>query len=200
MNSSRRQKIMQAAEALFSQRRFHEITMEDVAQQAGVGKGTLYRYFHDKDALFFEVAAAGFDALCRLVTSERERSPQFRTCLLRISRSISDFHHHRRQLMHMMQAEERRAMWTRGELRDVWMSKKAQLTSAVSRVLDEGKREGLIRADIPLDVLAVFLLGMLRTRGRDCLAHSGPSVSHEHLVSLFLQGAAARSPESGGTP
>ncbi|NJL30924.1 MAG: TetR/AcrR family transcriptional regulator, partial [Phycisphaerales bacterium] len=32
-------------------------------QAAGVGKGTIYRYFKDKDDLFFSTAAQGFEDL-----------------------------------------------------------------------------------------------------------------------------------------
>ena len=35
-------RIMEAAERLFTSRRFHEITLEEVAQAAKVGKGTIY--------------------------------------------------------------------------------------------------------------------------------------------------------------
>lgn len=37
--------------------------MEDVAKQAGVGKGTIYRYFSNKDELYFELAVSGFDSI-----------------------------------------------------------------------------------------------------------------------------------------
>ena len=46
-------KMLEAAAQLFSSQRFHEVRMEDIAVAAGVGKGTLYRYFRDKDALYY---------------------------------------------------------------------------------------------------------------------------------------------------
>jgi AcrR family transcriptional regulator len=45
--------MLDAAARLFGTQRFHEVRMEDIAAEAGVGKGTLYRYFTDKDELFF---------------------------------------------------------------------------------------------------------------------------------------------------
>lgn len=44
--------ILKAAADLFASQRFHEVRMDDIALAAEVGKGTLYRYFADKDKLY----------------------------------------------------------------------------------------------------------------------------------------------------
>lgn len=46
-----RTRILAAAEALFAERGVAAVSMDDVAQAAGVGKGTLYRRFGDKAGL-----------------------------------------------------------------------------------------------------------------------------------------------------
>jgi AcrR family transcriptional regulator len=46
-----RQRILGAAETLFGQRGATNVSMEEVARAAGVGKGTLYRRFPDRAAL-----------------------------------------------------------------------------------------------------------------------------------------------------
>ena len=46
------EKILAAAAQLFATHRFHEARMEDIAALAEVGKGTLYRYFKDKEELY----------------------------------------------------------------------------------------------------------------------------------------------------
>src|SRR6516164_700405 len=45
-------KMLDAAGRLFGSQRFHEVRMEDIAAEAEVGKGTLYRYFSDKEELY----------------------------------------------------------------------------------------------------------------------------------------------------
>src|SRR3989442_15293376 len=44
--------MLEAAARLFGNQHFHEVRMDDVATEAGVGKGTIYRYFEDKDELY----------------------------------------------------------------------------------------------------------------------------------------------------
>jgi AcrR family transcriptional regulator len=51
----RRDAILAAALEEFSARGFAAARLEDVAQRAGVGKGTIYLHFRDKEALFQEL-------------------------------------------------------------------------------------------------------------------------------------------------
>src|SRR5262252_5911082 len=46
-----RQRILAAAEELFARRGADNVTMEDIAQAAGVGKGTLYRRYPDRASI-----------------------------------------------------------------------------------------------------------------------------------------------------
>ena len=46
-----RAKILAAAEELFTARGAAEVTMEDIARAAGVGRGTLYRRYPDRTAI-----------------------------------------------------------------------------------------------------------------------------------------------------
>jgi TetR/AcrR family transcriptional regulator, cholesterol catabolism regulator len=53
----RRQRIVEAGLSLLRNHEHHQIQMKDVASEAGVALGTLYRYFQSKDHLFAEVLA-----------------------------------------------------------------------------------------------------------------------------------------------
>jgi AcrR family transcriptional regulator len=45
-------KILDAAQKLFNTRGLRKTTVEDIARDAGIGKGTIYNYFEDKEAIF----------------------------------------------------------------------------------------------------------------------------------------------------
>ena len=49
--ASKREDIERAALALFAERGFHGTSMPELAKAAGVGPGTIYRHFENKDAL-----------------------------------------------------------------------------------------------------------------------------------------------------
>jgi len=190
---------MRAAEGLFTSRRFHEITLDDVAREAGVGKGTIYRYFTNKDDLFFQTAMNGFDELCDLLESAAPGDGPFAKQLLSACKQIGTFFRKRRPLFRMMQNEESRMHWCRGELRRQWTSHRKRMASAVANIIRRGIEKGAVREDIPAEFLAGILLGMLRTHARNLAETLGESGSLQIVVDLFLQGAGAVSRRRSAT-
>jgi AcrR family transcriptional regulator len=63
-DEKKRQLIAATAARLFATRPFHKVKLDDVAAEAGVGKGTLYIYFKSKDELYFWLL---YDSFSRLV-------------------------------------------------------------------------------------------------------------------------------------
>jgi AcrR family transcriptional regulator len=55
--NARYKRVIRAAEELFKKVGFRAVTMELVAREADVAKGTLYTYFKNKDELFLAVCA-----------------------------------------------------------------------------------------------------------------------------------------------
>jgi AcrR family transcriptional regulator len=53
-----RQQVLEAAARLFAERGVQAVTMDEIAQAAGVGKGTLYRRYSDKGQLVMALMGA----------------------------------------------------------------------------------------------------------------------------------------------
>lgn len=186
--------IMNVAERLFTTRRFHEITTDAIAAEAGVGKGTIYRYFRDKEDLFFQTAMSGFDELCDLVRQGSADGGPFQQQLLEACTKVRGFFDRRWPLLRLMHSEEMRALVSKGEVHRRMMAHKRDLESAVSEIVERGVAEGAIRSDVPPKVLAAFLLGMLRTHARDLPIAPGPTPRLDLVVDLFCRGAGRTAP------
>lgn len=65
--SERREAILAAALEEFSARGFAATRLDDVAQRAGVAKGTIYLYFRDKESLFQELVRAMLSPLVGVI-------------------------------------------------------------------------------------------------------------------------------------
>jgi AcrR family transcriptional regulator len=69
----RRDSILRAARCVFARQGFADTVVDDIADQAGIGKGTLYLYFRSKEDIYM---AALLEDARRLNTATRERMQQ----------------------------------------------------------------------------------------------------------------------------
>jgi AcrR family transcriptional regulator len=75
---ARRRTILGAAARMLQRRSYGELTMAEVARKCGLAKGTLYLYFHSKEALFLaaledELAEWFADLTVQLATIDPQR-------------------------------------------------------------------------------------------------------------------------------
>jgi len=187
-HNNKLKQIMLVVEKLATNRRFHEITLDEIAEAAGVGKGTIYRYFADKDDLFFQVATSGFEELCELLKRTVPCDSSFTEELLSACKQITLFFADRRQLLQMMQTEANLAYWRKGKIRQRWLDKRKMLVNALADIFCNGIAEGMLRTDISAEVMATYLLGLLRIRARDLQDMPENMKNCKLLVDMFLNG------------
>jgi AcrR family transcriptional regulator len=105
--TDKRECILQAALELFAERGFHGTVVPLVAERAGVGTGTLYRYFESKEALvntlFRRWKSALFESMLRDLPLELSPRQQFhelwqRLCQFALDHPVVfnflELHHH----------------------------------------------------------------------------------------------------------
>src|SRR5512135_2087611 len=66
----RHEEILEAARRVFAQKGFRDTSVDEIAQAAGVAKGTVYLYYSSKEAIY---TAALEDGLRRLIDDVRAR-------------------------------------------------------------------------------------------------------------------------------
>lgn len=178
----KREQILRAAERHFSDSRFDEVLMEDVAQRAGVGKGTIYRYFADKEALYAAVVSEGFSRLLdELRGSNEEADPVAR--LRRIVEAIVGFLSRNRPVSRLMGRDE--GVDRRDHCRE-WKQRRGQLVDEVKAVLEQGAQSGFFDVRHP-HTDAQILLGIVRSSLRANEGLSPEQITDETL-RVFLHG------------
>jgi AcrR family transcriptional regulator len=78
--NSKRDMILETAYDLFLNKGYWDTKIIDIADAAGIGKGTVYEYFESKDEIFFELfktkVAAGYESLselpCKKISCEKK--------------------------------------------------------------------------------------------------------------------------------
>ena len=74
VSAFRRDQILAAAHGVFASRGFKEATVGDIADAAGIAKGTLYLYFKSKDEIYWAALHRGLDELHALTRTALARA------------------------------------------------------------------------------------------------------------------------------
>src|SRR2546421_12562691 len=62
--------ILEAARKVFAKKGFHEATVDDIAEAAGVAKGTVYLYYESKRDVYFAALKFGIGQMYSLLLDE----------------------------------------------------------------------------------------------------------------------------------
>ncbi len=77
---ARKKDILDTALRLFSQKGYHNVKVDDIAEQVGLSKGTLYLYFENKEKLFFSIIRERADLLFKYLTEAVQCEQSFMKC------------------------------------------------------------------------------------------------------------------------
>jgi TetR/AcrR family fatty acid metabolism transcriptional regulator len=185
--ADRRKKVVAAAAELFAERRFGEVRMEEISQLAGVGKGTLYTYFADKEELYFAVVFDGISRLNEglLQSAGSSRPPEER--LRQMVRELVSFFSRNRPFFRLMSVEDSRSEGGKGENRRRWREERRVQLEAMERVLRDGQEEGALAVgDAHLE--ACILRDMVRSVIMSSKGRLSVGEMVDTILGVFMDG------------
>lgn len=159
----RREEIISAAERLFFTNGINETTMDEIAEEAELAKGTLYLYFRSREDIHLAIASRGIARLNEMTQGLSELKVRAIEKLVKLGWIFIDFSKkfpdYVRTLMFMDAADVRNYSMSREELKDV-IFRETPLR-LVLEFVDQGVRDGSIRRDIPPQIIANTLWSQL---------------------------------------
>ena len=183
----RKKQVIKEAARLFSAKRFDEVLMDDIAQQAGVGKGTIYTYFADKEELYFAVVFDGISRLNEKLQSKADRQQDPELELKRMVHAIVSFFSQNRFFFRLMSKEDGRSESGKGENRKRWHDERRIQLEAIETVLRNGVEDGVFAVENPAVEAAIF-----RDMVRSAMIHSGGELTVDEITDtimrIFLRG------------
>lgn len=158
--NQKRYDILSSARILFRKNGFHNTKMEDIAQTAGVGKGTLYEYFKNKQEIFDETCVdcvkslrEHMEEICIMDISFKDKLK----LLFNVGRNSVNDDFEKNPIDYIMSYKN-------------IISEKVVITmfdhiSAMNKIIVEiinnGKEEGIVRMDIPSELIACSIVGTM---------------------------------------
>ncbi len=178
--------ILEALERVMKDRRFDEITVDEVAEEAGVGKGTVYRHFEDKENLFFEMVrsflveeTAALKVVAGASLEPREKMITFGE---EMSRQILLHGEFIRTMRKIGSASEGSRM-----SHDIMREHHTRLGGIIERMLCEAEGAGILRPGLDYKQVICVFKGMVMSRSMR-LMHGGGDVPVAALVDMILEG------------
>ncbi|HLE28453.1 MAG TPA: TetR/AcrR family transcriptional regulator [Anaerolineales bacterium] len=180
--------ILGAAQALFLNQNYADVTMDDIAEAAGVTKGALYHHFANKEALYLAMMHADLEekkALFRAAVESRG------TCRERLRRMTQIFLELSREKRDLIKLVRRDVNVFKDPLRSQLVrAYQAALPEQIEIILRDGIRDGELAPADPrlLAWLHVALVDVVLTRYAESVLQSQENVL-DFVTNLFFNGA-----------
>ncbi|MBQ1161142.1 TetR/AcrR family transcriptional regulator [Streptomyces sp. A73] len=189
--SATRDKLFHAAVTLIAEQGFSSTTVEEIAERAGVAKGTVYYNFASKTELFEELLRHGVELLTADLRQAAEetagRGGSRVDALDAMVRAGLQFIDRYPAFTQLYVAE----LWRTGRAwNDTLLMVRKEAVAVVEGVLHAGVAEGELSEDIDIQLTAAALVGMVLVAALDWKAFQ-PERSIEDVhgaLSLLLQG------------
>jgi AcrR family transcriptional regulator len=173
--------ILEAAEEIFATEGA-TVPVDEVAQKAGVGVGTLYRHFPTKEALFEAIVTTRLEKLLQLAT-DYARSEDPGEALFAFLRQLADESAAKRDLI--------AALGLAGfDVKAHCSAMFDEMMQSIDVLLQRAAQAGAVRDDVPADEVVSLLAGACQAR-----AVSGPGDEGlQRIVGVVIDGLARRAP------
>jgi AcrR family transcriptional regulator len=189
---AKREQIVGAASRAFAARPYHVVCMDDVAEAARVGKGTLYRYFPSKEDLYLGVVAEAFDLLIRrLERVEAEGLPAADAFTRMIEAIVDTFARHLPFFRLLQQGEARLFL----RKKQVVRARRDRIADGLARLLERGAQTGVFRKVDP-DTGSSMLIGLVWGTTLNHADDTPAEVLAQRVADLCLHGILQPSTES----
>lgn len=138
--------ILDAAQFEFARRGFHDTVVSDIADRAGVGKGSVYRHFGNKAQLFGAIVRRGTKDLRRRIEDVLAKDLPPEQTLERLMRVHFDLYEQSGELIEIIVNE---GLEMTGEVQQELLAEWEHFQQLITGVFRRGVREDVFRDEDP---------------------------------------------------
>lgn len=184
LRQRRTELILETAEEILIKKGYYNASMDEIAAQAGVAKGTLYQHFPTKEDLFLalvEKALARFEQAIQQAITSSDNARQKLVCIIHyVYGEYRGEHRHLLQLLRKNGELSQRLRIKKGQSGE----RIDQVIGQIRRILEEGKAEGLFTTTIATDLMLHLFLHLLSLSGDEHLSSPQEGTPEELIAQL----------------
>jgi len=185
--------IVRAARRVIAEAGFDDASMERIAHEAGVAKGTIYLYFRNKEELLAHVADHGYGELMERARARVERARGSRAKLVALLRASLEHTSENREIFRVLQERAQFGLQRASPLATKLEENREHLLRYVSDLVESGVKSRELRSCDPQRA-ARYLIESLRGAIIDRAAsnaRTGVEGDAEAIADFFLHGVGA---------
>jgi TetR/AcrR family fatty acid metabolism transcriptional regulator len=185
--------IVRAARRVIAEAGFDDASMERIAHEAGVAKGTIYLYFRNKEELLAHVAEHGYGELMARARARVEKARGARAKLVALLRAALEHTGENREIYRVLQERTQFGLQRASPLAAKIEENREHLVRFVAALIENGVRSKELRSCEPRRA-ARYLIESLRGAINDRAesnAKSGVEGDAEAIADFFLHGVGA---------
>lgn len=184
--------ITEAAIRVFGEHGYHKGRVEEIAKYAGIGKGTVYEYFHSKEDIFhcsikyiFEIYTDGIKEAIDLEETTRGK-------LIALLDYNYEFINNYADMMERSFSHFENVLT---QIRPYFEEVGSKIYRFIFNIIAEGIRKGELKPDLDKDVASVIILSVISNGHlkRD-LKNLGSieNIKSSYIIDMVLEGLKAR--------
>ncbi len=154
---STRNKILDAALDVFYGKGFHLATVDEIAERAGVGKGTLYRYFSNKEKLFNELVQVRLQELEKRATEVLNGDDDVLTMITKYLRIYFEFFDRNNRLYRLIVQER---MIVGSAVEDLYFRRVMRRIPVLKRKIHLASQQGVLK-EIDFNTVFYGVMGFM---------------------------------------
>ncbi len=152
----RRIEILKASIKVFSKYGFHKSKIQEIAEEAGVGKGTIYEYFDSKKSLFQEMIKYIMDYYIKGIKEIGELDGGFKVKILSyLKYNVNTLTNHMsmfRVIMHESnEISQEMQLWM--------MAMRIKIYEQMESIVEKAVARGELREDLDIEAATLMLIG-----------------------------------------
>ena len=157
--TGRKEEIIKAAANLFSQKSYHDVTMDDIAEKVGVAKGTIYLYFDSKEKLYLEILEETYEEIESILEKETAKSDSAPEKLKKVLGLIFKFYLQNLDVLRILSRDETHLIREHYEFTEHWRLRRIKL---YQKILEKGINEGSFRPS-NTELTSLIIFGLVRS-------------------------------------
>jgi AcrR family transcriptional regulator len=188
---NRAAEVHDAAVRVFSAKGYSAASLQDIADDVGLLKGSLYHYIDSKDAVLFEILENSHMQAIEIMRQTDSLNLEPIERLRSYIRSLTSWYLDNRERASIYFTEWR---YLTGEYRDTVQQQRREFLGYVRQILAEAQRRDLVRSDLNVNIASLFLLSAVnsvplwyRTDGAITSSEIANEVAELAVASVFSE-------------